>query len=200
MVSYNRIIEARFHSKHFLTRKVFGDVTFSKYSTAFSQIVYFDEIDPKVITAKLVYIQQNENEPEGFFNLIEEDLTFDECLIVSTLYFVQSIPTIKRLLNHPLQPIEDLLQHILKPTNGYLLYSIQFEQLAQLILNVPLSESVRLRRIYNKQPSVFNGVEFDSNDFSIFKSIIQRHCILKKVYSPNYQGAKNLLLYARSIA
>lgn len=195
-----QIIEGRFHTKHFLTRKIFGDVTFSKYSSAFSQIVYFDEIDPKVITAKLVYIEETEKKPEGFFNLLEEDLTFDECLIASTLYFVQSISTIKRLINEPLQTVEDFLHHILKPTNGYLLYSFQFEQLAQLVLNIPLSESVRLRRVYNKHPSGFDEVEFDNNEFYIFKSIIRRHCVLKKVYSPNYQGAKNLLLYARSIA
>lgn len=195
------IVEKRFPLQHFMTRKIFGDDAF--YGTsyeAYSQVVYFDEVDPKIITAKLVYWQDWENEPKGFTRFLDEDLTFDECLIVCTLYFSHSFTIIKQILSQPLNPIEDVLHHIVKPSNGYIIYSYQFEQLAQLILNVNLNEAVRLRKLFNKQRSTMNESKLDKEDLSVFKTVVRDRCILGCVHLPNYNGAKNLMLYAKSIA
>lgn len=124
-----KIIERKLPTEHFLVRKIFGDISSLKNTEAYGHLVYYNEYDPKIITASLVYLQDWENQPEGFLNFVEEDLTFDECLIVSTLYFSHPTPLIRKILTNPIRPIADHLQYILKPTNGYLIYSFQFEQL-----------------------------------------------------------------------
>jgi hypothetical protein len=193
------IIERRFPLEHYLVRKIFGTMSIGKYSKAYGQVVYFDEQNPQVITAKLVYLHNSEEESQSFVRFIEQDLCFNECLIVSTLYFNKPIPLIKKILENPIKPVEDFLAHIFKQTNGYLIYSFQFEQLAQLTLNIPLDEAVRLRRLFNKQPDFLNCTNSDDEPMSIFKSILKKRNI-GNVYTPNYPGALNLLRYATSFA
>lgn len=195
-----KIIERRLPIHHFLVRRIFGEVSAYKSSQAFCQVVYFDEYDPKVITASLVYLQDQESIPDGFENLIEEDLTFDECLIMSTLYFAQPSHLIKQILYGSVKKTEDFLTHILRPTNGYLLYAYQFDQLAQLILNVPLDEAVKIRKVYNKQQSLISYNERDDHQLRQFKAIVQDCAITRVVHKPNYEGAKNLFLYAQTTA
>lgn len=194
------IVERRFPLDHFLVRKIFGTMSIGKNSEAYGQVVYFDEINPQVITAKLVYIQDWESESCKFSSLIEQDLTFNECLVISTLYFNKPVSMIKSILEKRMEPIEDFLQHIFQQTNGFLVYTFQFEQLAQLVLNVPLDEAVRLRRLYNKQPSFVNVCNSDDEKIQIFKKIIRQRSITKGVHIPNYPGALNLLHYAKSFA
>lgn len=86
-MSLHSIVERRFPLDHFLVRKIFGTMSIGKNSEAYGQVVYFDEINPQVITAKLVYVEDWESESNNFAKLIEEDRTFNECLVISTLYF-----------------------------------------------------------------------------------------------------------------
>lgn len=195
-----KIIEKRLPLHHFLVKKVFGDLSSYRGSEAYCHTVYFDEHDPKIITANLVYVEDEDSVPSGFSNLIEEDLTFDECLIMSTLYFSQSAKMIKRVIYGSVLKTEDDLSHILKPTNGFLLFSFQFDQLAMLVLDVSLDEAVRIRQVYNKQPSLINFNENDDRKLKLFKKTVQEHAIARVVYKPNYQGAKNLYICAQTVS
>jgi len=96
--------------------------------------------------------------------------------------------------------MEDYIDYIVKSTNGFLLYSFQFEQLAQLILDSSLDESVRMRKLFNKQRSIINECEQDDERSTLFKNIVRARTVTGSVQRPNYEGAKNLLLYAKSIA
>lgn len=195
------IVERRFPLDHYLVRKIFGTMSIGKNSDAYGQIVYYNESNPQVITAKLVYIQDWEAESKSFCSLIEEDVSFNECLLISTLYFNKPTSTIKTILQGKVEPIEDFLKHIVQQTNGYLVYSFQFEQLAQLMLNVPLDEAVRLRRLYNKMPSSFiRSCDSDDENLGFFKDTIRARNISGSVQIPNYQGALNLFHYATSFA
>lgn len=194
-----KIIERRLPIQHFLVRSIFGDVSAYNSSQAYCEIVYFDEYDPKVITANLVYVEDKEFMSLGFNNLIEEDLTFDECLIMSTLYFNQPEKTIKRIIYGSVIPTDDHLAHILNCTKGFLLFSFQFEQLAMLMLDVPLDEAVRIRKTYNKQQSLINFSNRDDYRLRQFKTIVQERAITKVVNRPNYKGAKNLYQFAQTV-
>lgn len=193
-----KIIERQLPLHHFLVRRVFGEPFAYRSDQAHCRIVYFDEYDPKIIAASLVYLPEKDSLPVDFGKLIEEDLTFDDCLAISTLYFTQPTSLIKRIINGPFPQTEDFLSHILKPTNGYLVYSHQLEQLARFILDVPLDEAVRIRKVYNKQQSLIKFSESDDHQLRHFKMIVQERAIARTVQQPNYQGAKNLYLYATS--
>lgn len=196
----HRIFERTLPLNHSLIKRIFGSTSYSNNSDAYGQVVYFDEINPKVITAKLVYIKSSEAEQQKFINLIEEDRSFDECLLISTLYFAQPISYIKQLLSGKSDSIEDCLEHVLRPTKGFIIYSFQLEQLAQLVLDLSEEEAIKLRRAFNKQAIVMNECELDDDNWKLFKCIVRERCPLNIVYKPNYSGAKNLVLYARSIA
>jgi hypothetical protein len=199
-MNHHGIFEKRLPVNHFLVRSIFGDASIAPTSKAFGHVVYFDEINPRVITAKLVYLQNEEDQPPEFVNLLDQDLNFNECLAISTLYFLQPFSLIRKILNERIEPIDDVLEHILKPTNGFMIYCHQFEQLAQLALNVPLDEAVRLRKVYNKQRSFGSVGNRDDDALCLFKNIVQRHCIQRNVHIPNYRGALNLRHYARTVA
>lgn len=194
-----KIIERRLPIHHFLVRSIFGDVSAYNSSQAYCEIVYFDENDPKVITANLVYVEDKEFMPFGFINLIEEDLTFDECLIMTTLYFNQPEKIIKRIICGSVIPTDDHLSHILNCTKGFLLFSFQFEQLAMMILDVPLDEAIRIRKTYNKHQSLINFSNRDDYRLRQFKTIVQERAITKVVNRPNYKGAKNLYQFAQTV-
>lgn len=196
----HRIFEKRLPLNHSLLKRIFGESSFSTDSEAYGQVVYFDEFNPKVITARLVYIQNSEVEHGEFVNLLEEDRTFNECLIISTLYFAQSISIIERMLSKQNDGLPDCLEHILKSTNGFIIYAFQFEQLAQLILDISDEEAINLRKSFNKRAVKMDRCELDDENWTLFKSIIRERCSLNVVYKPNYAGAKNLMLYAKSIA
>lgn len=194
-----KIIERRLPLNHFLVQSVFGDVSAYQSETAYCEIVYFDENDPKVITANLVYLENKEFIPLGFNNLIEEDLSFDDCLIMSTLYFTQTERIIKRIVYGLPLKTHDALSHILNCSKGFLLFSFQFEQLAMMILDIALEEAVRKRKAYNKQQSLVNFNDCDDNRLHQFKTIVQERAIAKLVHRPNYKGAKNLYQYAQTV-
>lgn len=194
------IIERTLPLNHSLIKRIFGETSYNSKSDAYGQVVYFDEINPKVITAKLVYIQNSDVEQQRFTSLLEEDLTFDECLLISTLYFAQPISCIQRLLSVKNESIEDCLEHILKSTKGSIIYTFQFEQLAQLVLDFSEGEAIKLRKAFNKRTLTINDGELDDENWRLFKRIVRDRCPLRIVYRPNYSGAKNLMLYARSIA
>lgn len=199
-MSLYSIFERKLPLDHFLVRNIFGTTSIGKNSAAYGHVVYYNEANPQVITAKLVYIENAERESDNFASLIEEDLTFNDCLIISTLYFNKPVSIIKTILEKKIHPIDDFLQHIFQQTNGFLVYSFQFEQLAQLALNVPLDEAVRLRKLYNKHPSFSRPCDSDDGRFELFKNIIRQRSISKGVHIPNYPGALNLLHYAKAFA
>jgi hypothetical protein len=199
-MSNQQIIERRFPLDHFLVRKIFGNDSFSPGPEGYCQIVYYDDQNPHVITANLVYLRDWENPPNGFINLVQEDLSFNECLILSTLYFDQPLALIKTLVNSKVELLENYLEYILLPTNGFLIFSFQFEMIAQLILDISIEEAIKLRKSYNKDRSVVRANELDDEKLKLFKGIVREYNITKVVYIPNYKGAKNLFRYATSLA
>lgn len=199
MNSY-KIIERKVPTSHYLARKIFGPTSFVPSEEAYVHLIYFDDSNPKIIAANLVYIQDWEDQPAGFSKWVEEDLSFNDCLAISTFYFIQSYSVIKTMIDGSLTPIENYLEYIVKPTNGFLLYSFQFEQLAQLILESTPEDAIRMRKLFNKQRSIINDNEADDDKSSLFKSIVRLRTLTPYVLKPNYEGAKNLFLYATSIA
>ncbi len=115
-MNIQKIIERKFPLDHFLPISIFGKQACTPGTEGYCQVVYYDEINPKVITAKLVYLQDSNDQGQGFINLMQEDLNFNECLIFSTLYFAQPLSLINRLMNSKVQSLENYLEYILQPT------------------------------------------------------------------------------------
>lgn len=199
-MSSNKIIERKVPTNHYLAWKIFGSTSSLPGEEAYAHIIYFDDSNPKIIAANLVYVQDWEFQPEGFSKLIEEDLSFNDCLAISTYYFIQSYSVIRTMIDGSLTPIENHLEYIVKSTNGFLLYSFQFEQLAQLILNATPEDAIRMRKLFNKKRSIIDECKQDDEKSSLFKSIVRLRTLTPYVLKPNYEGAKNLFLYATSIA
>ena len=190
------IYEQRFAIDHPLIKSIFGKVT-SDRPKPYAQVVFYNKAKPRVIAAELVYLNNGKKEFKTFNKLIKPDLTYDECLVVSTLYYDQKYSTIKRIVETKTDTPNEL-EFLLKPTNGYIIYCYQFEQIAQLVLGFSSDESIVLRKHFNKVQTCLDEFLGDKEKLSRFKGLLNKHLITNTVRFPNYSGATNLFLYAGS--
>jgi hypothetical protein len=94
--------------------------------------------------------------------------------------------------------LNSAVNELLKATHGFMVFSYQFEQIAQLILNIPNRDAIALRKLFNKLPHQIDHMIFDSDNREEFKRILKQHLITETVHQPNYVGAANLMsLYER---
>lgn len=193
-----RIYEHKFSVSHPLMQNLFGEVSTKMHPKAYCQAVYFNKNNPKIVAAKLVYLKSPMKETKSFISFLTAELSFDECLIISTLYYSQKQNVIETILQSSDAEIDEDLEFLLKSTNGYIIYCYQFEQLAQLVLCISQDESIEVRKKYNKIQSSIENLNVDKKKLLQFKEIVKSRLITNSVRYPNYSGAKNLMTYAKS--
>lgn len=128
----------------------------------------------------------------------KERFTLHDCTMFVTLYFLEPISIIEKILTTRIETDNEIVSEILAPTNGYLLFSTQFEQLAQAILELPLKKSIQFRKFYNKRKESIEDLALDLNSLTEFISILDRHMITDCVFTPDFLGGKLLLHCLRS--
>lgn len=122
----------------------------------------------------------------------KQKFTFHDCVIFVSLYFLEPIVTIENILTTTIETDNEIVTEILAPTNGYLLFNTQFEQLCQAILELPRDKSVQFRRLYNKRSESIEDFAVDLNRLTEFMGILDNHMITDCVLTPDFLSAKNL--------
>jgi hypothetical protein len=132
------------------------------------------------------------------------DLNFDSILFALTLYGTASNQNPLDIINSS-QKFKSipLIDDILKPTNGYILFAHQFEQIYSRIPSASEIEIVTLRKDWNKkkpeaieiikQTEIIPGLSF--YDLLIERTIEENHF----VWNANFKGAKLLWDYLNKI-
>jgi hypothetical protein len=119
-------------------------------------------------------------------------LEFSDCLILCSCY--QSIPKerLKRIITTRLTASDAAVAHILGITNGYLILSHQFEQIASLIFEIPPEQAKELRKNFNKQRlDLYHGLA--AKKVKNFEANLKKHCITHGlVFHPAYLHANSL--------
>ena len=125
------------------------------------------------------------------------ELNFDAILFTLTLYgTVSNSNPLEIISNSKTFKSIPLIDDILKPTNGYILYAHQFEQIYSRIPSDSEIEIVTLRKDWNKKkPEAIELVkqtnitpEISFYDLLIERTIEENHF----VWNANFKGAKNL--------
>ena len=132
------------------------------------------------------------------------ELNFDSILFALTLYGTASNQNPLDIINSS-QKFKSipLIDDILKPTNGYVLFAHQFEQIYSRIPSASEIEIVTLRKDWNKkkpeaielvkQTEITSGLSF--YDLLIERTIEENHF----VWNANFKGAKLLWDYINKI-
>ena len=132
------------------------------------------------------------------------ELHFDSILFALTLYgTVSNQNPLEVLTNSKIFKSIPLIDDILQPTNGYILYAHQFEQIYSRIPSDSEIEIVTLRKDWNKKkPEAIELVkqtnitpEISFYDLLIERTIEENHF----VWNANFKGAKLLWDYINKI-
>lgn len=124
----------------------------------------------------------------------KQKFTFHDCVIFVSLYFLEPIATIENILTTRIETDNEIVTEILAPTNGYLLFNTQFEQLCQAILELTRGKSIQLRRFYNKRRELIEDLAVDLNRLTEFMDILDRHMITEYALTPDFLSGRNLFL------
>ncbi|GHN00512.1 hypothetical protein WSM22_20010 [Cytophagales bacterium WSM2-2] len=102
------------------------------------------------------------------------------------------MPPIENILTTRIETDNEIVTEILAPTNGYLLFNTQFEQLCQAILELPRDKSIQFRRLYNKKSESIEDLAVDLNRLTEFMEILDSHMITECVLTPDFLSGRNL--------
>lgn len=192
----NTIIEDLFPLQHPLMKRHFSAEVLNSKDSIYGQAVFINYNDPKVIAAKIV--QHDGSEVKYGSNsvglLLKYGSDYKSCLIIATFFYVQSVSQIRRILNSS-NEVEDSLAQIIGPTNGFILYSYQFEQIVQMILDVPFETAFALRKAFNRRKPLHEYCGIEEDKLARLLAILDRHLAFDCVSTPNYSGANNLATY-----
>lgn len=162
----------------------------------YGNLLYFKTKDTTSIVTAAISSQQNHMsivESNGLLNL-KEKLTFYECTMLASLYFIEPFPVIENILSKRIESDSQIVAEILAPSNGHLVFNTQFEQLAQTILEVPREKSVQLRKFFNKKKESLQDLTTNVNSLTEFMRILDHHMLIECVLTPDFIGGKNLFL------
>ncbi len=193
----NTLIEEIFPLQHPLMKRLFSDEVLKHKESAYGQAVFFVYDDPKVIAAKIV-CHANSEVSYGSSRvdvLLKYGSDYKSCLIIATFLYSQSLAQIRSLLTSP-NEVEDIFDHIIGSTNGFILYAYQFEQIVQMLLDVPLETAIALRKAFNRRKPLNEYCGIDDEKLAQFLNALDKYLAFDCVYTPNYSGASNLMLYA----
>lgn len=194
------LIEDLFPLQHPLMKRLFSDEVLNAKDSAYGQAIFINYNDPKIIAAKIV--QDEELKVSYGSNSIDVLLKYGSdyksCLIIATCLYDQSLVQMRRLLTSS-NDVDDNLKQIIGPTNGFILYSYQFEQIVQMILDVPIETAFALRKAFNKRKPLHEYCGIDEEKLARLMAILDRHLAFDCVYTPNYTGATNLYTYVTGL-
>ncbi len=194
----DNLIEEIFPLQHPLMRRLFSDEVLKSKDSAYGQAVFINYNDPKVVSAKIV--QHDQAEVSYGSNKVEVLLKYGSdyksCLMISTCLYDQSLVQIRRLLTSS-NVVDDNLKQIISPTNGFILYAYQFEQIVQMILDVPLETAIALRKAFNRRKPLHEYCGIEDSKLKQLLYALDKYLAFDCVYKPNYFGANNLYTYVR---
>lgn len=196
----NTLIEDMFPLQHPLMKRLFSDEILKSKESVFGQAIFINYNDPKVIAAKIV--QHDESEVRYGSNSVEVLLKYGSdyksCLMIATCLYDQSLVQIRRILTSS-NDVDDNLKQIIGPTNGFILYSYQFEQIVKMILDVPIETAFALRKAFNRKKPLHEYCGIEEEKLARLMAILDRYLAFDCVYTPNYNGATNLYTYVRRL-
>lgn len=181
-------------------RRLFSDEILNHKESAYGQAVFIGYDDPKVIAAKIVCHANSEmNYGSSRVDiLLKYGSDYKSCLIIATCLYDQPLVHIRKVLTSS-NEVGDNLKQIIAPTNGFILYSYQFEQIVQMILDVPIETAFALRKAFNRRKPLHEYCGIEEEKLSRLMAILDRHLAFDCVYTPNYLGANNLATYVRGL-
>lgn len=197
----NTIIEDLFPLQHPLMKRHFSTEVLNSKDSIYGQAVFINYNDPKVITAKIVQhegtdVKYGSNSVEV---LLKYGSDYKSCLMIATLLYDQSLSQIRRILTSS-NDVDDRLTQIIGTTNGFILYSYQFEQIVQMILDVPFETAFALRKAFNRRKPLHEYCGIEEDKLGQLLAILDRHLAFDCVSTPNYSGANNLVTYVSGLA
>lgn len=196
----NTLIEEIFPLQHPLMKRLFSVEVLKHKESAYGQAVFIAYDDPKVIAAKIVCHANSEVNygSNRVDTLLKYGSDYKSCLIIATFLYSQSLVQIRKLLTSSNQ-VEDIFDHIIGSTNGFILYAHQFEQIVQMLLDVPLETAIALRKAFNRRKPLNEYCGIDDEKLAQLMTALDRYLAFDCVYTPNYTGATNLYAYVRRL-
>jgi hypothetical protein len=164
-------------------------------------IVATKEQRSKLVFMAVSYLTLSKNKPKSFNRLLElkDEWTFNECLILCAHYSWWNLPKFKKALFKKIIPKDTAIKNLLATTNGYILFSYQFELLSVLILGISPTQAIELRKNFNKKRSnLYDG--YEPTQERNFKQLLKKHMVCDTVTYPPYRFARNLFDYLKEIS
>lgn len=160
----------------------------------YGNLLYFKTTDTTSIITAAFSSEQNHMSTEELNSLLtlKEKLTFYDCTILATLSFIEPFSVIETILSNRVESSSAIVNEILAPTNGHLVFNVQFEQLAQIVLEIPREKSIQLRKFFNKKKESLEDLTADLSNLTKFMNILDHHMISECVLTPDLIGGKNL--------
>lgn len=197
----NTIIEDLFPLQHPLMKRHFSSEVLNSKDSIYGQAVFINYNDPKVIATKIVQHEGSEVKygSKNVEVLLKYGSDYKSCLMIATFLYDQSLSQIRRILTSS-NDIDDRFTQIIGPTNGFILYSYQFEQIVQMILDVPFETAFALRKAFNRKKPLHEYCGIEEDKLTRLLAILDRHLAFDFVSTPNYSGANNLTTYVSGLA
>jgi hypothetical protein len=193
------LIEEILPGNHPLIIEIFGNSHLSDERPSYAATVYLKNRSPKIITSVLIGADEFVDQSMNFTSLFHTGLSYWECLMLTTFYYSKSIPTLQRMMQSYLTIDESIVSLFLTSTNGFLLYSYQFEYLAQALLSMSAEESIQLRRSFNRRKPDWHQAIKNRDNREYFEQVLKERLIGSTVAKPNFVGAHNLFEYVKSV-
>jgi hypothetical protein len=175
ILPFNENLKYRFNEKYSLIQEWVN--TGIKYVR-----VVLDEENDKIIHFSGTTNNSSNIINPTFQDLFEMIITFNEnnLSILKTLYNRVEPDLILTIINKPLNCKERYLGELLKESNGYLIYAHQLERFTRKYLNLTESESVELRRDWNKKSIKKREVLIQSDFYYFIESRMPQYFVFQK--------------------
>lgn len=186
----------RFLNEVDLENETIGDIEHVK-------ILFVDSPIPKIISYQIFYLDNNKKiERPNIHELLglKTTLTYHDCLIISSLYFSLNKTKLIQLINK-MNPSPHFLygKQLFGSTNGYLIFSNQFELLVKEIFDVPDDEAIMFRKEFNKGRTNKLLAHYDQKKMKGLIAITNDCIVTNNVYKPFFNGANVLTDFLVSI-
>lgn len=162
------------------------------------KILFVDLPIPKIISYQIFYLDNKQIERPNIHELLglKAKLTYHDCLIISTLYFSLGKNELIQLIckMNPSLHFRNG-KKLFGSTNGYLIFSNQFELLVKDIFDIPDDEAVMFRKEFNKGRIGKLLSRYDQEKMKKLITITNDCIVTNNVYKPFYNGANVLIKY-----
>lgn len=157
------------------------------------KLLFVDYPNPKIISSLIVYSHNEPIERSSIHDLLtlKDELTYFDCLVISTLYFSLSRDKIIQLIstvNPSRYYLNDKL-YLFESSKGYLTFNTQFEFLVRSLFNMTDDDATKIRKAFNKCQLNSLLKNYDQERVTFFNAILNDCMITSNVYKPFYSGA-----------